>query len=108
MANNECHFVGQNHAWILRVLCRTWHGTDGRRPSLSLGPIYINSFKLASKMATKLSLQSLLEFTGVGNRKLKDMVLVSRNVKELILVPECEGTDRNLYCVHKKNEPFEI
>ena len=31
MVDNECCFVGQNHAWILRVLCRTWHGTDGRR-----------------------------------------------------------------------------
>ena len=31
MADNGRCFVGQNHAWILRVLCGTWHGTDGRR-----------------------------------------------------------------------------
>ena len=41
MADNEWRFVGQNQACILRVLGGTWHGTDGRRPSLSLGLIYI-------------------------------------------------------------------
>ena len=32
MADNNCCFVGQNHAWILRVLCGTCYRTDGRRP----------------------------------------------------------------------------
>ena len=31
MADNECCFVGQNHARILRVLCGTLHGNVGRR-----------------------------------------------------------------------------
>ena len=35
MANNECCFIGQNHAWILRVLCGTWPGPDMESAFLS-------------------------------------------------------------------------
>ena len=76
MADNECYFMRQNHAWILRMLCGT-SGTVGRHvfarkflrllrkvnKACGLGLTYIESFKLASKMAARLSFQSLSEFT---------------------------------------------
>ena len=59
---------------------RTWHGTDGMRPK-SLGLTYIKSFKLASKMAAKLSFQSLLKFALPTQKQICVNNLTSSEVK---------------------------
>ena len=52
MADNECCFVGQNHAWILRGFCVYCAG-----PNMELME------GAQREMAAKLSFQSLLQFT---------------------------------------------